>query len=220
MVTEETTIVPSGPVKDFATRINAEHEVAVSAALDAVAHALEAGRLLSEAKATLPHGAFVDWIRNNCAFSVRTAQAYMRLGRRLPGENAQRVAHLTLRKAFQLVAAPKQLQHEEAQDSEEEFRAAQAELGILAAALDSGNLSLEQLVVVRDRAAAILTDVTKRMLWIERKVDVILSDSKLPPALRVFFEGIWHGQVPLGMLDEFIAHVDAILAQKGEAHGT
>jgi hypothetical protein len=46
-----------------------------------VTDAIEAGRLLSEKKAELPHGEFLPWLKENCAFSERTAQNYTRLFR-------------------------------------------------------------------------------------------------------------------------------------------
>ena len=42
-------------------------------------HAIECGRLLIEAKATLPHGAWLPWLEANVSFGARQAQKYMRL---------------------------------------------------------------------------------------------------------------------------------------------
>ena len=89
--------IPSAPaLTDLAGRINAEHEKCLSAARAAISHALEAGRLLIEAKAQLGHGEWIPWMQENCRFSERTAQAYMRVVRRLPELEAktQRVADL------------------------------------------------------------------------------------------------------------------------------
>ncbi len=95
---------------NLAQRINAEHEACRDAANAAVEHAVRAGELLIEAKASIPHGEWLTWIEGRCGVSERTAQAYMRLARELPkldSEKAQRVADLPLRKALAELAEPK-----------------------------------------------------------------------------------------------------------------
>ena len=42
-------------------------------------HAIECGRLLIEAKAALPHGAWLPWVEANLSFGARQCQKYMRL---------------------------------------------------------------------------------------------------------------------------------------------
>jgi hypothetical protein len=91
---------------DLATRIRAEHDAAQSAMRSAVGHAVEAGKLLMEAKKSVPHGGWEAWVRDSCGFSERTAQGYMRLARLAPDE-AQRVALLSLRDALKALAEPK-----------------------------------------------------------------------------------------------------------------
>jgi phage N-6-adenine-methyltransferase len=91
---------------DLATRIRAEHEAAQSALRSAVGHAVEAGKLLMEAKKSIPYGGWEAWVRDSCGFSERTAQGYMRLAR-LDPEEAQRVALLSLRDALKALAEPK-----------------------------------------------------------------------------------------------------------------
>jgi hypothetical protein len=54
-----------------------------------VVHAIEYGRLLSEAKATVQHGQWDNWIRVNCSFAARTAQLYMRAHKHLGGKIGQ-----------------------------------------------------------------------------------------------------------------------------------
>ncbi len=91
---------------DLATRIRAEHEAAQSAMQSAVNHAIQAGKLLMEAKKSVPYGGWEAWVRDSCGFSERTAQGYMRLAR-LDPEEAQRVALLSLRHALKALAEPK-----------------------------------------------------------------------------------------------------------------
>jgi hypothetical protein len=65
--------------------------------------AIEAGKLLQEAKRAVPHGEWLPWLKANCALSARSAQGYMRLAERfgnLPPEKAQRVAEMSLRTAL------------------------------------------------------------------------------------------------------------------------
>lgn len=90
----------------LAMRINAEHAAAEQAAETAVERARRAGELLIEAKEKVPHGQWLPWLAENITMPKRTAQAYMALAHGLPQlapEDAQRVAHLPLRKALQTV---------------------------------------------------------------------------------------------------------------------
>jgi hypothetical protein len=64
---------------DLAVRINEAHALAVEHAGKAVTHAISTGTLLIEAKAAVPHGKWLPWLRENIQFSERTAQAYMRI---------------------------------------------------------------------------------------------------------------------------------------------
>ena len=86
---------------NIATAINAAHEKVEGAKREGTRYAMEAGRLLIEAKATVAHGRWDDWLKDHVSFSPRTAQLYMRLARATEGNpaKAQRVADLPLREA-------------------------------------------------------------------------------------------------------------------------
>jgi len=95
-------------LKSLAGTINDTHAAAGASFRAGVQHAMEAGRLLIEAKEQVGHGEWLPWLRANCEFSERTAQAYMRVAKRA-GEleaSPQRVADLPLREALALLAAP------------------------------------------------------------------------------------------------------------------
>jgi hypothetical protein len=62
--------------------INAAHEQVKQAFQRGAEHAIEAGRLLLQAKATVRHGNWLEWVGANCRFAERTAQLYMRLRRK------------------------------------------------------------------------------------------------------------------------------------------
>jgi hypothetical protein len=88
--------------------IRQEHEAVSTAARSALAHALEAGRLLAEARATIPHGGWEGYLRGECGIAPRTASLYLRLHRnrdRLP--NRQHVAELSVRQAARLLERPR-----------------------------------------------------------------------------------------------------------------
>lgn len=88
---------------DLASKINAEHAAAEQHARTAVEHAIAAGELLAQAKAQLPHGAWLPWLAENFTGSTRTASAYMRLS-----ANRQRVADLTtVREALEYLSEPR-----------------------------------------------------------------------------------------------------------------
>ena len=55
--------------------IRAEHEAVTTAAKTTVAHAMRAGQLLIEAKASLSHGSFIYFLEEHCQIKRRTAQS-------------------------------------------------------------------------------------------------------------------------------------------------
>jgi len=93
----------------LAERINEEHRACETAVNSALTHAMNAGEMLSEAKASLPHGAFGSWLKENFAGSDRTARAYMRVYSRREELEAKRQssATLSLDGALRALSAPK-----------------------------------------------------------------------------------------------------------------
>jgi hypothetical protein len=103
---------------DLAARINAAHARVGASMTEGMRSATEAGKLLLEAKSTAPHGQWLPWLKANCKFSERTAQAYMQVARRMASADeaeAQRVADMSFREALAAVgesgsrAKPKKL---------------------------------------------------------------------------------------------------------------
>jgi hypothetical protein len=96
----------TAPLDRLAREIKTEHAAAERAMSDSLAHAHRAGDLLLDVKDKLSHGQFLPWVREHCSIVPRTAQLYMQLARDWDtiAPNAQRVAHLSLRQAGQLLA--------------------------------------------------------------------------------------------------------------------
>lgn len=86
---------------NIAGAINAAHAGVEAAKREGARYATECGRLLIQAKETVPHGGWDAWLRLNTVVSPRTAQLYMRIARHVEGDpaKAQRVAGLSLREA-------------------------------------------------------------------------------------------------------------------------
>jgi hypothetical protein len=63
----------------LAEEIRRSHDQARLAARTSLAHAIEAGEKLIEAKAHLPHGQWLPWLREHVSISERSAQVYIRL---------------------------------------------------------------------------------------------------------------------------------------------
>lgn len=100
-------VVEPTQLSDLSRQINDAVQEANSSATRAMTAALRAGQLLAEAKMAVPHGEWEAWLTNNCNVAPRTAQAYMRLSRKLPElppAEAQRVADLPLREAIAAIA--------------------------------------------------------------------------------------------------------------------
>ncbi len=86
---------------DLAGEIRREVELSEQHWQSAVAHAIRAGELLTEAKSRVQHGEWLPWIEANFPGSDRTARNYMRLA-----ANRQRVADLpTVREAVAALTA-------------------------------------------------------------------------------------------------------------------
>jgi DUF3102 family protein len=96
------TAVDSDRLPTLAAEIRVAHEAVLTAAQSAVERAIEAGKLLIEAKRSLDHSEWLPWLKE-AGISPRTAQKYMRLAQ-LPDANAKRVAHLGVRKALAAIS--------------------------------------------------------------------------------------------------------------------
>src|SRR5262249_33316454 len=96
----------SNSLTDLAHRIKAEHIAVKTALNESVAHAMDAGDLLIEAKDQVKHGEWLPWLKDHCTISKRTAQLYMKMAEnRAMIEKEQKrndVAHLSLNEAAAL----------------------------------------------------------------------------------------------------------------------
>lgn len=93
---------------ELAKRINEAHRLARDHAQSAIEHALRAGALLLEAKAGLPHGRWLPWLRENVSLSERTVQGYLRLASRQDAIRAKLAADpgLSVRQALGHLSVP------------------------------------------------------------------------------------------------------------------
>jgi Protein of unknown function (DUF3102) len=102
MTDTTTDIARSNLLTDIAHRINEAHHLAMRHAGEAVAQAIACGKMLVEAKNTVPHGQWLPWLRQNVTFGERSAQGYMRLAKHNPD-----MVHATVRDALKELAAPR-----------------------------------------------------------------------------------------------------------------
>jgi len=72
------------PTQSIIDQINAHHQNAIKQAQNAIESAKAAGELLLQVKASLPHGTFTSWIKNNLNVSDRQAQRYMAVAQGKP----------------------------------------------------------------------------------------------------------------------------------------
>src|SRR5262245_45203128 len=93
------------PLPELARRIDAEHQCFEATVRQALRHARNAGDLLRQAKARLPHGQWLAWLAANCAVTPRTAQRYMLVAERWRELTAGRgpAEQLTFREAMKLL---------------------------------------------------------------------------------------------------------------------
>jgi hypothetical protein len=92
---------------ELAQAIDREHQAAIGAARTALEHAAECGRLLLEAKASVPHGDWLPWLEANTSVSARQSQRYMRLARAALEGKYDAASYLTIEGALKALAAPK-----------------------------------------------------------------------------------------------------------------
>lgn len=104
----DTTIEQSNWLAHLAYRIKDEHTRAGDALKKSVQAGMRAGELLIEARALIPHGAWLPWLRDRVEISPRMAQRYVQLARHRAEieANTTHVSHLTINGALALLAAP------------------------------------------------------------------------------------------------------------------
>jgi hypothetical protein len=91
-------------LSELVARVNDEHKQVKECVIKGALHAVKAGELLWEAKRKAGHGRWLEWIAENCEFSDRTAQLYVKLAEALPQmANPQRIADLSLSGAIKMI---------------------------------------------------------------------------------------------------------------------
>ena len=96
---------------DLVARINAAHEDVKNSVRSGIGLMIKVGDLLLQAKATVGHGSFLDWVGEHCTCTPRTAQLYMKLAKdkdKLLGSNTKGISHLTLTDAMKMLGPLKQ----------------------------------------------------------------------------------------------------------------
>jgi hypothetical protein len=66
---------------DLVAQINHAHEEAHRQAIGALEHAVRCGALLLQARRHIPHGSWLEWVKDNLNFGARQCQKYMSLAR-------------------------------------------------------------------------------------------------------------------------------------------
>ena len=115
-------VPPALRADDLATRINAAHEEVKNSIRRGAEHAIKAGQLLLQAKETVGHGVFLEWVGEHCHCTPRTAQLYMKLAKEKDklGSNTKSISHLTLTEAMEMLGPLKQKLGEKSGETPEE----------------------------------------------------------------------------------------------------
>jgi hypothetical protein len=89
---------PAAGLTDLAAKIKTLHSQVVDAGKGVVRKAIDAGLALIQAKAQVPHGSWLKWLKDNCSLSERTAEDYMAIARNRQKAEAiiATVANMTL----------------------------------------------------------------------------------------------------------------------------
>jgi hypothetical protein len=101
---------PTDELSGLAQRIKTAHAAVLEASKGVVQKAIAAGSALREAKSKLPHGQWLDWLKENCGLSGRTAHRYMQLaaGQHKLQSKLAMMANMTLAQALKLIAPERQ----------------------------------------------------------------------------------------------------------------
>ncbi len=178
-----------------AERLKQLHEEIMGAARMVLDKAIEAGGILHEVKAKLPHGDFSAWIETNTGFNIRTAQRYMKIHDNRDQLKNDSVSLLT--DAHKLLTAPK----EERQSDEEQNKFERTE-GIIEAVLPTPQADkLSSATIKRDCQLADAVEKVKPyvpdilgyntmrgMLIAEQKIPSPAPQPKMPPDAIIFVE--------------------------------
>jgi hypothetical protein len=91
-------------------QIEREHEAVLGAARASLEHAAACGRLLLEAKSSVPHGGWLPWIEANLSFGIRQAQKYIRLAEHADQMRIEN-SHFTIDEALGALADHRETSH-------------------------------------------------------------------------------------------------------------
>jgi hypothetical protein len=101
-------ITPDNGLAHLGARINEAQRLAIEHAGNAIEQAIACGQMLLEAKARVPHGKWLPWLRDNITFGERSAQGYMRVAKRVPPQIRNGVSDFpSLRTALHALARPR-----------------------------------------------------------------------------------------------------------------
>ncbi len=152
----------------IAGEINTIKEQVRATALSA---SVEIGKRLTEAKALVPEGEWLPWLKDNVDYSLRTAQNLMALFQEYGGGAGQSLPHLSYTQAVMLLALPgdERAEFMESHDMEAmSTRDLKKELDALRGKQDEMQITMDQLITEkkaleaeRDKANAALTSARK-----------------------------------------------------------
>lgn len=148
----------------IAGEINTIKEQVRATALSA---SVEIGKRLTEAKALVPEGEWIKWLKDNVDYSLRTAQNLMALFQEYGGGTGQSLPHLSYTQAVMLLALPgdERAEFMESHDMDAmSTRDLKKELDALRGKQDEMQITMDQLITEkkaleaeRDKANAALT---------------------------------------------------------------
>ena len=180
----------SSPVATaLVSEIVALHGEIVTAARTSLDKAIRIGELLASAKAGLPHGQWLPWLKANIPFAERTARNYMRCHTERDRLKSASVADLT--DAYRLLAPPAE---PDATQLDEQRQADYARLRILGHRLASPDLTIQDCVTIKNEAGEMEKYWGKVSLDAERNLGIVLNEAE-----------------KLGIKDEVLAEVNRVL---------
>lgn len=94
---------------DLIDLINSEHQKCEQAFGEMLLHAKKTGEYLTQAKAMVPHGGWLEWVKENCKFSHKTANRYVQIFKGWEDlSNSSCMTNLSLNQALAVLAGDKE----------------------------------------------------------------------------------------------------------------
>lgn len=206
--------VESAPARDIGVITNEIKELCRQAQTMALLYAVEIGRRLEEAKCSLPHGRWGEWLRSEVEFSQSSANNFMKLYEEYGATqisifgasvNSQTFANLPYSKALQLLAVPR----DEREAFAEEVGASELSVKELKAAIEERDRARREAEEEKERGQELADKLAEAEATAERSAEKAAEASELRKKLDTMASELERTKANTKALRERLAKAEA-----------